>query len=366
MTAAATYGGRMPPDLIDWEVAASTARTLTPAGPSVPFAEAASVVDQLREFAVDAESHVRKFTGLADDQVPPAASVVDRPGWIDNNIEGFRFAVGPLLASLAERRADHAGALAPGVIAAVGSRVTGAQVGAILAFLATRVLGQYEIFLPEGQGEGRLSLVAPNIVATERRLGVDPRDFRLWVCLHESTHRTQFTAHPWMRDHLLAEMTELVNRTDLDASALAARLREALGAVVQAIRGGTEGASLIEALQTPAQREILDRVTALMSLLEGHAEFVMDGVGPEVVPSVTTLRKRFDTRRHGNPVERVVRRLIGLDLKMAQYADGHRFVQAVVDRVGMPAFNHIWTDAETLPTRAELHDPAAWVARVSP
>ena len=125
------------------------------------------------------------------------------------------------------------------------------------------------------------------------------------------------------------------------------------------------GLSLIEAVQTPEQRVVLDRLTALMSLLEGHAEHVMDAVGPEVVPSVATIRKRFDARRSGgSPVQRVLRRLLGIDLKLKQYADGNRFVSAVVDEVGQEAFNRVWESPETLPTRAEVNDPPAWIARV--
>src|SRR5205085_2405420 len=155
-------------------------------------------------------------------EAPPPVTVVDRPGWVEANAGGFEALLEPLVQRLAERRPP-----AP-LVQAVGSRVTGAEVGVLLAYLAGRVLGQYELFLPPGQRQseaetpaseaaersvstGRLTLVAPNIVATERALGVDPHDFRLWVCLHEVTHRTQFTAIPWLRDHLLAEITAFVD-----------------------------------------------------------------------------------------------------------------------------------------------------------
>jgi coenzyme F420 biosynthesis associated uncharacterized protein len=293
--------------------------------------------------------------------------VVDRAGWIDSNIEGFRFVVEPLLERLAERRTRGG---AGWFLTNVGSRVTGTEVGLILSFLGSKVLGQYEIFLPPGDDpaaeHGRLSLVAPNVVATERALKVDPHDFRLWVCLHECTHRTQFTAVPWLREHFMSEISALLDATDLDPTAIVARLRSAASAVRgNGPNGGPGGVSLIEAMQTPEQRAILDRLTAVMSLLEGHAEHVMDAVGPDVIPTVATIRARFDARRGGgSPLQRFLRRLLGIDLKLKQYADGNRFVSAVVDAAGLDAFNRVWESPETLPTKAEIADANAWMSRV--
>ncbi|MDX6285917.1 MAG: hypothetical protein QOG53_1402 [Frankiales bacterium] len=348
----------MATEFVDWDLALTTARRLVPPGPRVTSADATAIVTELHELAVEAETHVRSYTGLAADRAPGPPAVVDRPGWIANNIEGFRYVLSPLLTKLSDKRGASTGGW---FMNNVGSRVTGAELGAVLAYLGSRVLGQYEVFLPPEAGEGRLSLVAPNILATERALDVNARDFRLWVCLHESTHRTQFVAVPWMRDHLMTEVSALVDTTDLDPAAMMQRMRGLAGS----LRGSNGGLSLIEAIQTPEQRLVLDRITALMSLLEGHAEHVMDAVGPEVVPSVATIRKRFNQRRAGgNVVHKVLRRLLGIDLKLKQYADGSRFVNAVVSEAGQDAFNRVWEGPETLPTRAEIADPDQWMARV--
>ena len=347
--------------LVDWNLAAATARRVVPPGPPVDFAGAAAVVTDLRALAEEADAHVREFTGLDAPRDGGVVAVVDRPGWVAANVAGFRSIIEPVTEELLQRR--RAGA-ADSLVSAVGSRVTGVQLGMVLAYLASRVLGQYELFLPPGEGNGRLTLVAPNVLAAERMLGVDPHDFRLWVCLHEVTHRTQFTAVPWLREHVQNEVTAFLLASDLDPSAVAARLRDGLGAIVHTIRGKGE-ASLLDAVQTPEQRAILDRMTGLMSLVEGHGEYVMDGVGPEVVPSVVEIRRRFDRRRHASgPVERVIRRLLGIEMKMRQYADGERFVRAVIERVGMAGFNRVWTSPNTLPSRAEIADPQAWVRRV--
>ena len=334
--------------VVDTDLAASIAARLAPAGPALSLGEAADVVIMLRDLTEQAEQHVRDVTGLHG--VVGPATVVDRAGWSRANADGFEVVLAPLKDTLLAKQNK--------IGAAVTAKVTGVQVGTMLSWLSSKVLGQYEAFQPEGQ-EGRLLLVAPNIVETERRLGVDPHDFRLWVALHEVTHRTQFTAVDWLHGHVRSEIGALLKASSLDdPDAILKRLKE----VVLRPHGG----SLMELLQTPEQRVVMDRVTAFMSLLEGHAEHVMDGVGPSVVPSVQHIRDRFDARRRakGNPLERTLRRLLGLDLKALQYAEGSRFVKAVVDKVGMSDFNRVWESPATLPTRAEIKAPLDWVARV--
>jgi coenzyme F420 biosynthesis associated uncharacterized protein len=238
------------------------------------------------------------------------------------------------------------------------------QAGTVLAYLSGRVLGQYEVFSAD---PGQLLLVAPNIVDAERRLNADPHDFRLWVCLHEVTHRTQFTAVPWLRAHFLGEVQAFVDASQLDKDEMLIRLRRGISTLADAARNPNSRASVLDIVQTSGQRAVLDRLTALMTLLEGHAEFVMDGVGPEVVPSVADIRQKFNRRREeANPMEKVIRRLIGIEVKLRQYAEGRKFVHGVVERVGMAGFNKIWQSPLTLPRLNELGDPAGWVARVVP
>lgn len=355
--------------MIDWNVAVQTGSRLVRPGPQIPQDEAREVVRQLRELSKLAEGHVREFTGMHGPVDPEPATVVDRPGWIKANVEGFKVVFEPLMRELDRRRGEGAFGSGPGglVVQAVGSRVTGMQVGAILAYMASRVLGQYELFLPPdptGRAPtGRLTLVAPNIVQIEQELDVDPYDFRLWVCLHEETHRAQFTAVPWLRSYVQDQMTRFLLASDLDPGTMLERLRGAADVVADAVRGGDS--SLIDVIQTPEQREILDRLTAVMTLAEGHGDYVMDAVGPEVVPSVKKIRARFQSRRDGGSrMDRTIRRLLGVDLKMKQYAEGAKFVRQVVAEVGMDGFNKVWTSPDALPTLPEIADPTAWIARV--
>ncbi|MGZ6792862.1 MAG: zinc-dependent metalloprotease [Mycobacteriales bacterium] len=334
--------------VVDTDLAASIAARLAPAGPRLTLVEAADVVVMLRDLTDEAEQHVRDVTGLHG--VVGPATVVDRPAWAAANAEGFEVVLAPLRETLLAKQGR--------VGATVTAKVTGVQMGTVLSWLSSKVLGQYEAFQPAGQ-EGRLLLVAPNIVETERRLGVDPRDFRLWVALHEVTHRTQFTAVPWLHDHVRSEVTALLEASHLDDP-------EALAQRLKALASRPRGGSLVELLQTPEQKAVMDRVTAFMSLLEGHAEHVMDGVGPAVVPTVRHIRDRFEQRRRerGNPLERVLRRLLGLDLKAKQYAEGSVFVREAVEALGMAGFNRVWESPATLPTRAEITAPQDWVARM--
>jgi coenzyme F420 biosynthesis associated uncharacterized protein len=387
--------------MIDWDLAISTGVRFARQGPQVSLADARAVVAELRGLTAVVQQPVREVTGLTSQGSAGPVAVVDRPGWIRANVGGFRVVLEPLAEKLAER--SHAVPAPGSVIASVGSRVTGVQAGLILAYLSARVLGQYELFLPPGEGGtsdgaegadgpatatsptatssngassngasgqdtapgvGRLTLVAPNIVMVERELGVDPHDFRRWVCLHEETHRVQFTSVPWLRGYVQGMMTDFLLASDLDPAAIVDRLRAAAGAVAGAVRGG-DGESLVEAMQTPAQRALLDKLTAVMSLVEGHGDYVMDAVGPQVVPSVAEIREKFNSRRGAaGRVEQILRRILGIDLKMKQYAEGSRFVRTVVEEAGMAGFNKVWTSPQTLPTRDEISRPADWLARV--
>ncbi|MER7173770.1 zinc-dependent metalloprotease [Streptomyces mesophilus] len=360
--------------MVDWNLAVATATRLVRPGPEVSRDEARAIVAELRRHAKSSEGHVRSFTKMATDAAHDTpVLVVDRPGWVRANVAGFREVLKPLLEKMHERRGGGAGGA---MLGAVGGKVTGVELGMLLSFLASRVLGQYETFAPPTKelpgsavGGGRLLLVAPNIVHVERELDVDPHDFRLWVCLHEETHRTQFTGVPWLRDHLEGEIQSFLGETEVDPMTVLERFREAASALAgnKTEREDDDGGpSLVEIVQTPAQREILGRLTAVMSLLEGHADFVMDGVGPDVVPSVGEIREKFQQRRAkgASRLDMALRKLLGLDAKLRQYRDGERFVRAVVDEVGMDGFNRVWTSPNTLPTKSEIAKPADWVARV--
>ena len=350
--------------MIDWDLAVAAASKMSGAGPAITREEAEDVVAELREGAERSTPLVRDFTDLAAGSRTAPVLIVDRAGWIRANADGFAEVIAPLVDKLQSRK----GAPSP-MAEAVGSRVTGLEVGALLGFMSSKVLGQFDPFYGlDSAGEtgpaGRLLLVAPNIVHAEREMGVDPHDFRLWVCLHEETHRVQFTAVPWMRDHIRSEIEALVSEIEVDPAKLASMVGEGVKRVGDILRGDDD-VSLLDLFSSARQREVLDRITAVMSLLEGHADVVMDGVGPEVIPTVKDIRRRFTERRKGTSyLDRVLRKLLGLDAKMAQYRDGAAFTRGVLDQVGMDGFNAEGAEPAHLPSRVEISDPAAWVRRV--
>ncbi|GLZ40343.1 zinc-dependent metalloprotease [Actinokineospora sp. NBRC 105648] len=339
---------------VDWELAISTARRLVRPGPAVSREVAEHSVARLREITAEAESHVREVTGLGAGLPLLGGDVVDREHWV----EAAAHSISALTAGALPTR--------PGkVVGGVLASTAGVQVGMVLAYLSSRVLGQYDPF--GGGPAGKLLLVAPNIVGAQQALDVPAEDFRMWVCLHECTHRLQFTAVPWLRDYFQGQVGTFISGLDDRANSAVARLPELLRAARSkpdpTASSGPMG--LMELLQAPEQRAVFDRLISISTLLEGHADHVMDAVGPLVVPTVSTIRERFTVRRRGGGVlDRVLRSLLGVDAKMKQYAVGAKFTAHVVGEVGMDGFNTVWDSPETLPLRAELSDPQAWIRRV--
>ncbi|OBF51844.1 hydrolase [Mycobacterium sp. 852002-53434_SCH5985345] len=335
---------------VDWRFAATVGQRLARPGPPSSEYTRRQVIDELTSSAAKAEPPVREVTGLVTNGVVPAARIVDRPEWIGAAAESMR-----VMMNGAEKPRGF-----------LTGRVTGAQTGAVLAFVSSGILGQYDPFA--AAKEGCLLLVYPNVIAVERQLRVNPSDFRLWVCLHEVTHRVQFTANPWLSEHMSRALALLTRDAGEDIAQVASRLAE----YVRTRGNGTaDGSSsgivgLVRALQSEPQRQALDQLLVLGTLLEGHADHVMDAVGPMVVPSVTTIRRRFDERRNRKqpPLQRLLRALLGLDEKLNQYTRGKAFVDHVVGKVGMERFNAIWTGPDTLPLPAEIEEPQRWIDRV--
>ena len=337
---------------VDWSLAAKAGIKLARGGPAMSRYTAETATAELAEASKRAELPVREVTGLADGLPVPAADVLDRAGWIT--------AASRSMAHLTGADPDGSGNLIVG-------KPAGLQAGAMLAYLSSAILGQYDPFTGE---HGTLLLVTPNIVSVERSLRLNPSDFRLWVCLHEVTHRVQFSSSPWLAEYMKESVETLGATVDESMTDVVGRLAAELRSRKEsdssdgATAGGIIG--LLRASQAEPQRDALDRMLVLGTLLEGHADHVMDAVGPAVVPSVATIRAAFDKRRQrkSNPVQRIIKMLLGMDAKMAQYVRGKAFVDAVVLKVGMEQFNTIWAGPETLPLLDEIDNPDAWVKRV--
>ncbi|MGV9713027.1 zinc-dependent metalloprotease [Gordonia sp. NPDC003424] len=341
---------------IDWGFAASTAKRLARPGPKATSYTVDAAQAELADAAVRAEAPVREVTGLADGLRVPTARILDRKEWIDAAAQSMRSMLG----------ADEVPAPSGIGLGGLSAKAGGLQAGALLAFLSGAILGQYDPFTPDPEtgDPGVLMVVTPNIISVERSLHVVPSDFRLWVCLHEVTHRVQFSANPWLRQYMIDNLEILTSESGESAGEVVGRITSMLRDQNTPREKGVIGA--MQLLQTPEQHEAFTRMMMLGTLLEGHADHVMDAVGPQQVPTVASIRQAFDRRRTTprNPVQRIIRALIGMDAKLAQYIRGKAFVDEVVDGAGMPAFNTIWTSPETMPRPDEIDEPRKWMQRV--
>jgi coenzyme F420 biosynthesis associated uncharacterized protein len=321
------------------------------------------------ELTAKAEDLVAASTGLRSTSGPARARVTDRAGWVRANVASFQRLIGPHLDKLDPGRLAGSNPLTDriaGPLASAGRAVTGAQMGLVLGWLSTRVLGQYDLLLTEEAIEDQdvVYFVGPNVVALEQLHNFDPREFRLWLALHEVTHRCQFTAIPWMRDYFVTLVEDGIGSLEPDP----ARLGEALRRMTDEILAGRNPLrenGALGLIATPDQLEGLQRIQALMSLLEGHGDVTMDRAGADAIPSAArfseVLRRR---RKQARGPARLLQQLIGIEAKLRQYEEGERFVAAVEDSGGSELLERAWRGPEWLPSLVEIRNPSEWISRV--
>jgi coenzyme F420 biosynthesis associated uncharacterized protein len=344
--------------MIDWILAEKIAGYVAGTGDGrVPTSD-------LVELAAESERRVTAYTGLQPVRPLPEPEGVGRREWVTSNIGAMRLLLDPVL----ERAGSGMGPLRPAIQLGMGLVLT-TEVGVVLGYLAQRVLGQYELVLLDEAVEDRpprLLFVLPNLGDAVRSFGAEEREFMTWVALHEVTHAVQFAGVPWLHGHVAGLVRELLRSAELriDSSrTMRFPTREDASRIVTALRRG----DLISLVTTPTERETLDRVQAVMAVIEGHAEHVMDAVAPDLLPSLPKLRDALNRRRRSQSgLSRLVARLLGLDLKLRQYEQGKTFCDAVV-RVGGPeALRYVFSRPAALPTLPELRDADAWLRRTAP
>jgi coenzyme F420 biosynthesis associated uncharacterized protein len=291
------------------------------------------------------------------------SGVVDRAGWVRANTGSFASLMSKLETDLLDQVIPPGGGLAKATMALANRWVTTRQLGFLLGFMGTRVLGQYDLALLSTEAApGKLLFVEENIRATARSLGVPIGPFRTWIALHETTHAFEFEAHPWLRPYLADRLERQLTLFGKDARGLG---REAIRGLGRSIRGETGGEHWIEAMMGPEQKALFREVQAVMSLLEGFSDYVMDEVGRDLVPGVAQISARFHERRTKRTAfERSMLRLTGMDLKMEQYKKGEQFVRAIAERRGPAALARLWEGPETLPRDGEIDAPDRWITRV--
>ena len=326
------------------------------AGPGKEDGTSTALPADIAAICADAEERVVAYTGLEPDAPLPRPEAVGRPGWIAANVNSMAAMLEPLGGQLA-------GALGPlgAPVRALTTGLMSAEAGALTGYMSQRVLGQYEFVLIDPASPARLLFVAPNIAKAAARLEADHEQLLTWIAFHEVTHAVQFAGVRWLRPHLAGLLGELLSSLELKVDPRSLRLPGADDA--KAWIAGVRAGGLIAALAGD-RRELLDRVQAVMGVIEGHAEHVMDVVGADALPALGELRSALDRRRRERPpLLALLDRLIGLDAKMRQYEDGKRFCDTIVDAAGSAALHSVFVGPERLPTLAELRDPEAWMDR---
>jgi len=339
--------------LIDWDTAHDTGRRVGGPGPLTVAADRTRLREDLAELVPRAESLVSDFTALRVEGSRSRPWVMSRGEWIGANLGGLQRLLEPLARRLVSESAGRSG---------LRRKALGAQIGGLLGYVSKKVLGQYDAFLPPDD-EGLIYFVGPNLVEAERRFTLPPRDFRLWVALHETTHRLQFGATPWLRGHLKARIDEYLGTVQVDTRQLLEQLRR----VIEEARAGNapKGVSGVMLLLTPEQRALFKAMQSMMSLLEGHASWVMNEVGSTTIRDLDRMRRSLKQRRRSGGMEKTLQRAIGFDQKMRQYDAGEAFVRGVVGRIGVEGLNRVWERGEHLPTLEEIGEPDRWIARVA-
>jgi len=348
--------------VFDWDrIAAIALRTLPAGGRMSADARAASEATYARILR-DITEPLAAYTGvqlaLADIEV----QALDRPDWVRTNIGNFRELLQPF-------EDLYRGASGPSrfdlpAFTGLGRLALSGEVGVLLGYLARRVLGQYDIGLLGARASepGKLYFVEPNIENAQLRLGLPHGEFRVWLALHEATHACEFEGHPWIRAYLNATLQEYLE-------SVVERLKDGGGSVTgflaRAVERWAVGGNLIDALMTPEQRALVSRLQALMSLLEGYSNHVMNAVGRGILPHLAEIEHRVEARsRQRGPAELLFLRLTGLQMKLDQYRLGAAFVDRVNQERGSAFMNQVWNGPENLPTEDEIRDPQAWMRRM--
>jgi coenzyme F420 biosynthesis associated uncharacterized protein len=340
-------------DGIDWNVAQKVGEMLSGGNPS-PGPSANGVQPLAERFA----ARVSAYTGLALNERLPVIESIDRPRWIEANIATMR----PLLDPLTERLGQGSGPLAP-AMRSITQLLLGAQVGAVTGMLSQRVLGQYDIALLEPERPPRLLLLAPNLAQAARNLGLDREEFTAWVAIHEVTHAVQFGGAPWLREHLGGLLRELIDGMQVGVG-LSRALRIPDASDLRTLAGRLRGGEVLRLGLGEDRWALVERMQATMSLIEGHAEHVMDAVGAEELPTLERMRTAMNRRRRERGWQwRILERLLGLEMKLRQYEVGRSFCDEVVAQAGPAALTRAWSSAEMLPSATELESPGLWLAR---
>ena len=344
--------------MIDWSLARQVARLAAGAD------EASGPDLDLDAPCREMEGHVAAYTGLTPDGPVPAPEVVTRSEWASTNLDTLSLLLEPVTARL-DGRLGSAGPFA-GPLRVAAAATLAAECGLVMGYVSQRVLGQYDVSLLGGDAPPRLLFVAPNLRKAVHEMEVEAEPFQRWICAHELTHVFQFQGVPWLRGHLSEMIRSYLATVDVRVDRGAAGGLPWLQRPAELVNSFRQG-GLAALVQSEEQRGLMERMQAAMAVIEGYGEHVMDAIAAEAIPGHERLREAMDRRRRSRSApERLVERLLGLDIKRRQYVVGKRFCDAVVSEAGVEALNAVWRAPEMLPSSHELEHPRAWLDRTGP
>ena len=343
---------------IDWRRAEQIATRIAArhTGHQSGAGQAAPVVD-LTAMISRLEDQIETTTGLRSLSGPATVGLIDRPGWIRANIASFQHLLAPLIEQWAAKIPTK------GTVASMSRQLAGAELGALLGWMSSRVLGQYDLLVGRDDADDAVYMVGPNLAGLEKRFGFDPVEFRTWVLLHELTHRAQFTGVPWMREHFTGLVDTSVRLANPDPRRLLESIREAFSDREQA-RQRVRDSGVFGLIASPEQREVIQQIAGLMSLLEGHGDVTMSRAVGDLIPSAPRFAAVLQARRRrSNPLSRLTLRLTGIEGKLNQYAAGERFIAAIEREGGPRAIDVCWRNPANLPSLDEIRTPQLWLDR---
>lgn len=347
--------------MVDWDQARSVALRIS-RWEDAPIDDRAARREQYARMVAQSEPLIASYMGVNLPAPVERLFVVDRRDWLLANFISFQHVLEPiedLYTSIASRNATNT------VLGVINSKVLGTQMGLLLGFLAQRVLGQYDLSLlsPDPDMRGALYFVEPNIQRVQQQLGLSDEDFRLWIALHETTHVFQFEAFPWVRPYFNDLLRQFLGQVSDQLSGLGANFTQ----IASRMLGGQKMSKehWIEAVMSPQQRQVFDRMQSLMSVVEGYSNHVMNAIGEQLLPSFHSIEERVQQRQQNKPlIEELFNRVTGMDLKLAQYQQGEAFINAVVEARGIAFANQVWARPENLPSMDEIKSPERWIARI--
>ena len=344
---------------VDWDVARTIAAKVAGREPFQAGRYRDGLEEDFARYTAMAEDLVAECTGLRSLDGKARGCVTNREGWVDANLASFQRLLKPITTKLEDKM--------DGKESVLGPKIAGAEFGAMLGWMSTRVLGQYDLLVIEDENpedQDIVYYVAPNVLMLEQRYAFPPQEFRLWLALHEVTHRAQFTGVPWMREHFLGLVNSTMDSVDPDPKRFLAAAQRLLEARKRGEDPMDQG-GMMALFASEEQLEVINEVAGLMSLLEGHGDITMDRAGKDLIPSQERFARVLRNRRQGaSGFTKVFQKLAGLEAKMKQYAEGEHFIQSVEGHGGMELLDKAWAEPANVPSIAEIRDPSQWIERV--